>query len=113
MQLYRLTQPRDILVQFVANKIKQQLFESQQSVFDYLCSNYFVIIDEDVPEFIYDDPQTGLVVGLSSENAHSVLVALAKLKLFHYLVKEPCNSTQSRYMQQEETMFIDFFRDIA
>lgn len=106
MRPYRITETRNILVKIVAEKTKRNV-SLYGSALGYLGNNYFVVINDELPEFIYMDDENGLVVNIHDCSDKSTLVALAKLKLFHYMLES--NENTDRIMLAEIDLFLEHY----
>lgn len=100
MQLFNLTHTRQSLVEFVANKVSTNIQQSQLSVFDYLCQRYSVIIDEDLPDFIFSNTSNGCLVHMKRDDDELALEVLAHLLLFHHLIDDPSPNINDIFLHE-------------
>lgn len=105
---YSLYKVRDVLTEFVAIQMSREIQTSQLSSFEYLCKNYSVVVDDHLPEFIFNDTDNSCIVCVDPNNDRSVIEALAHLSMRHYLVQNPDHVLKG-ILQTEADLFVDFY----
>lgn len=108
MQLFRLSQPRQPLVKFVATQTYQNIQQSQMSAFEYLCQICLVIIDASSTEYIFHNSEHGCIATLNSEDEDLAINALAHLLMRHYMVEQPSSATRQIF-RDEADLFIQYY----